>query len=312
MTWLLTLLATLLTVAAMPVLMEARRKPMDDHRRAGAPGGFASLGKGLTHYDWHGPRSDRVLVLIHGVSTPSWVFGGLIRGLLMLRFRVLSYDLYGRGYSDPVAGPQDLALFTGQLGELLEELGIFQPVTLMGYSLGGAVATAFAAAEPDRVERLILLASAGVHYRPAPLMRFALARGRLGAWVWGLLGGFELARRARRAAQGPTALPDLAARMAQELRTRGFLAAVLSAERHALSEDLRETHRELAAMYIPTLAIWGERDPIIPLAAMGQFAQWNRQARQEVVPGAGHGLVHSNPKEVIAAIHAFLREVPNV
>lgn len=311
MTWLILLVLVVTLLAALPFIMEALRAPMTDARRADAPGGFAALSEGLTHYQWHGPRSDRVLVLIHGVSTPSWVFSGLIRGLLMMRYRVLSYDLYGRGASDRPSGEQSLAFFTRQLAELLDELGLREPVTLLGYSLGGAVAANFAADEPDRVDRLILLAPAGVNYIPAPLMQFARDRGHFGAWVWGLLGGVQIAAAAKRAAIQPTVIPDIPARMARELGTRGTLPAILSAERHALREDLEKTHHELAAMYIPTLAIWGEDDALIPSGAIGTFAKWNRQARQEVIAGAGHGLVYANPNEVIAAIHTFLREVPD-
>lgn len=311
MIWLV-LLALLALVAALPYLLEAMRVPMNDARRAEAPGSFARLSQGLTHYSWFGPRSDRVLVLVHGLSAPSWIFSGLISGLQMMRFRVLSFDLYGRGYSDRVTGKQDLALFTEQLGELLDELGLRQPVTLMGYSMGGAIATSFAAAEPDRVERLILLAPAGIRYTPAKLATFIRDRGRFGSWLWGLLGGTFVRVASHRAVAEPSAIPDLPERLRGEVRIRGYLPSLLSSERNALAEDLTATHRELAAMYIPTLAIWGEADTVIPVAAMGQLAQWNRQARQEVVPGAGHGLIHTHPKAVIAEIHTFLREMPNV
>ena len=119
MSFLLTLVVIVAGMAALPWLLEALRKPMDDNRRADAPGAFVELSDGLTHYEWHGPRTDRVLVLVHGLSSPSWVFAGLIRGFLMMGYHVLSYDLYGRGYSDRSNADQDLAFHVRQLDELI-------------------------------------------------------------------------------------------------------------------------------------------------------------------------------------------------
>jgi pimeloyl-ACP methyl ester carboxylesterase len=297
-------------VGALPWIMEAFRRPMNERARGDAPGAFAQLSAGNTHYQWHGPRSTRILVLVHGLSSPSWVFSGLIRGLLAMRYRVLTYDLYGRGFSDRPRDPQTLEFHARQLGELLDALGVQVPVTLLGYSMGGAIAATFAADEPDRVDRLILLAPTGVTYTPGRLLSTARDGGRFGDWLWNLLGGWHLMRAARADASKPTAIEDLPRRIRRELRRRGYLAAILSSERHALDRSLKAVHREIGAMYIPTLAIWAENDAVIPVSSVGEFAAWNRHARQEVIEGAAHSLAHSSPKEVLAAIREFLREVP--
>jgi pimeloyl-ACP methyl ester carboxylesterase len=125
-----------------------------------------------------------------------------------------------------------------------------------------------------------------------------------------MFGGRELQLSAQSDAAGAPVIPDLPRRITAELSTRGYLPAILSSERHTLSQGLEAAHREVGAMYIPTLAIWGGEDAVIPTEAIGQLAQWNRQAHQEVIPGAGHGLLYSHPKEVLGAIRAFLREVP--
>ncbi len=309
MIW-IAILAVLLLFVAAPFVFEALRRPMNDAARGGAPGQFAELSRGLTHYQWHGPKSDRILVMVHGLTTPSWVFSGLIRGLLMMRYRVLTYDLYGRGYSDRPDDHQTLGFHADQLSEVIEAAGIRVPVTLLGYSMGGAIATLFTAEEPDRVERLILLAPAGIRYTPSRLLTTARIWGKAGDWLWGLLGGVALRRNAAAEARAPTVIPDLADRMAREIDTKGYLRAVLSSERFALTETLEREHREIAAMYVPTLAIWAENDAVIPVSAVGELARWNRQARQEVIPGAAHSLAYTAPKEVLSAIRDFLREVP--
>ena len=311
MTLLYLLLAVVLAAAILPWILEARRTPMTDALRADAPGTFAELPDGLTHYQWHGPRSDRVVVLVHGLSSPAWVFDGLVRGLMRMDYRVLRYDLYGRGWSDRPGGAQTIEFHTRQLAALLDDLGLRMPVTLLGFSMGGAIAAAYAAAEPDRVERLILLAPAGITYTPPPLLRVAGKTGPFGTWLWRLFGGLALRRAAAADARQATVIEDLPKRIAVELGRRGYLRSILSSERHALGESSEAAHREIGAMYIPTLAIWGEADRVIPVSALGQLALWNRQAHQEVIPGAAHSLAYTAPDAVLDRIRDFLREVPN-
>ncbi len=298
------------TVFALPRISEALRKPVSDRDRAQSAGDFAVLDSGVTHYRWHGSRSDRVLVLVHGLSSPSWVFDGLVRGLLGLNYRVLTYDLYGRGLSDRVAGEQTLAFHAAQLGQLLDALGVNVPVTLLGYSMGGAIATRFAATDSDRVERLILVAPAGMGYAPARPLEVARGAGPIGDWLWGLVGPRLLRRAAQDDVEGAHPIPDLEARIGAELGRKGYLAALLSSQPHALQEPVPDDHREIAAMYIPTLAIWGEADETIPISGVGQLAIWNRQAHQEVIDGAGHGLIYTRGEEVLELIRLFLRDVP--
>ena len=80
----------------------------------------------MTHYRWHGPVREPVLVAIHGLTTPSMVWDELARGFVAFGFRVLTYNLYGRGYSDAYDGTQDAAHFVKQLEELLADQDVGQ------------------------------------------------------------------------------------------------------------------------------------------------------------------------------------------
>ena len=76
---------------------------------------------------------------------------------------VLVFDNYGRGYSDRPKGKQDKEFFINQLDELLDKLDLNkEKFELVGYSMGGAIASAYAARNPDRLKKLTLLASAGM------------------------------------------------------------------------------------------------------------------------------------------------------
>jgi pimeloyl-ACP methyl ester carboxylesterase len=130
-TWLV-LLAGLGVLAALPVWLERRRTPVGEAQRRAAPGGFAALSDGVTHYQWFGPEGGRVIVMIHGLTTSSYVFGGIISELQIQGFRILTYDLYGRGLSDRPGKPQTRSFFICQLRELLQEQNVNGAVMLLG------------------------------------------------------------------------------------------------------------------------------------------------------------------------------------
>lgn len=298
----------LMAVVVAPYAAEGLRRPITDADRAGREGRTAALSLGPTYYRWRGNPRGPVVVCIHGLTTPSEVFEPIATGIARLGYQVLTYDLYGRGLSARPRVEHDRAFYLRQLSELLDHLGIEGDVTLVGYSMGGSIATAFTAEHPERVRRLILLASAGLGHTPGRLAEFLRRTPVLGDWLMLTLGGLWLARAFRAEASGaPLAVPDLPAVQVAQTRTRGYLPAVLSSQRGILAEDMAPEHADIAAWDIPVLAIWGQDDRVIPLAAMGRLAEINRAAMQEMVPGAGHALPVTHPRECIATIAEFLR-----
>ena len=305
MIWTLILVA-LIALAAFPFAREALRKPMNAAARRTAPGAFVQLSQGITHYRWIGPVRGPVAVCVHGLTTPSMVWDAVAKGLALMGFRVLTYDLYGRGYSDHVPGLQDQDFFLRQLTDLLDDQGITEDVTLLGYSMGGAIVSAFAARHPDRARRLILLAPAGMSHDLGKLAKFTRDTPILGDWL--MLLRFPAAHRKGTEAERalPSEVPGIIDYQQAELTRRGFVPAVLSSLRGILPHPLEEAHRQISRDGIPVLAIWGRDDAVIPIRAMGQLAQWNRIARHEVIEGAGHGLTYTHASAVLRAIEANL------
>ena len=290
------LILALGAVAAAPFVAEARRRPADP---AEASGSMIDTPFGPTHYQWHGAEGGPVALCIHGLTTPSCVFDRLVPHLVAQGYRVLTYDLPARGHTPPVEGDQDPAYFQSQLTGLLLMLGLDEVDLLIGYSMGGSIATSFAAAAPDRVERLVLLAPAGLYHDPGELTAALRRIPGGGDWVMRVLGGVIL----RRGIDGSN--PDLARRQRAETRKQKYLPAVLSSLRHTLDVRLPDKHRAIAAMGIPVLAIWGEEDTVIPVSNIGRLAELNRSAEQVALKGAGHGLPDTHADEVAAAIAEF-------
>jgi len=302
------LLILLVVILAVPFIAEARRKPMDAEARADATGEFATLSQGVTYFEWLGPTRGPVAVCVHGLTTPSFVWRGLARGLANFGFRVLIYDLYGRGYSDRVPGPQDKAFFLQQLNDLLEHQRVSGDITLLGYSMGGAIATAFAAAHPGRIRHLVLLAPAGMGVGAGRLTRFIARTPLIGDWL--MLALFALRYRKTTEAERnlPSSVEGIVDLQQNELRFKGYVPAVLASMRGILAGQLKAQHKEIHRAGIPVLAIWGHEDKTIPLTAMGTLAQWSRDARQDVIDGAGHGLTYTHTDSVLASLSDALRD----
>ncbi len=85
--------------------------------------------------------------------------------------RVVALDMRGHGQSDRPVGKYEMAQIQADLLKALDVLGIPGPFVLLGHSFGGEVVTEFAAAHPDRVERLVLIASAG-EFKLSPALRW--------------------------------------------------------------------------------------------------------------------------------------------
>ncbi|KAI1151685.1 alpha/beta-hydrolase [Nemania diffusa] len=117
-------------------------------------------------YEW-GPASGERVLFVHGISTPVVALGDLGHEMVARGYRVMLFDLFGRGYSDaPTDLPYDTRLYVTQLLLVLASSPL--PWTcasgfhLVGYSLGGALSVAFARYLPHLVRTLTLVAPGGL------------------------------------------------------------------------------------------------------------------------------------------------------
>lgn len=304
--WLIPL-CVLAGLAALPWLAERRRRPPEAYRDQ-APGQFAKLSQGVTHYQWLGGTRGPVIVCIHGLATPSPVWYAIAEGLARMGYRILIYDLYGRGFSDAPRGPQTGDFFAQQLLDLLEHQDVSDDLTIMGYSMGGSIATHFTSKYPSRVRRLILLASAGAWLREDKLTEVSRTWPFMGDWVNAVLQTRKERRQLRAQLGQPFDINGIVELQLAEYQSRGFVRSVLSSRRHMLSDIQEDAHRTIGRESVPVIGIWAEKDKVIPLKSLGTMTQWNRSIRQEVVSGADHDLAYANSREVIEVLAEVLRE----
>ena len=117
-----------------------------------------ALAHGVTEYELVGPDCGPLVVLVHGASVPKWTWDRQVPALVEAGFRILRYDMYGRGESAYPSTTYNRDLFQRQLRDLLAGLNIVVPFHLVGFSFGGATAAGFAATNPDKVRSLVFVA----------------------------------------------------------------------------------------------------------------------------------------------------------
>ncbi len=301
----------LLIALAIGAYVHARSQllPLDDAARARAPGAFVSLPDGRVHYTLHAspgtPDSAPLSVLVHGFSTPSFVFNGLVEPLTRAGLRVLTYDHFGRGFSDRPLGAYDAARYERQLIGLLDALGAEHPVDLVGYSMGGAIVTHVAARHPERVRNVGLIAPAGLAVETGS-DAMVLTLPVLGDWLLAVFGKqFMLDMMSRPENQG-RALPDIVDRYAEQMRFEGYLRAL---QRTMIDFPMRDMQEDFAAVGrhgIPVISIWGGRDSIISIDNADELRRLNPAAHVEVIEEGSHAITYSEPERVSAALVSLL------
>lgn len=267
---------------------------------------FIELPSGTVHYRLEGPEAGPVVVLVHGFSTPSFVWDGHFAPLTEAGYRVLAYDNFGRGLSDRPDAVYNADLFDRQLDELIEALKINRRVDLVGYSMGGAITTIFAARHAERVRSLTLIAPAGLGVAlngNADLLK----RPLIGDWIVRLF-GTRLFYSA--AAKEATSAPNPGAFLAgfnRQLEYRGYGDALLSTMRHYPLTGADAFFADVGASELPVLAIWGEADETVPYENATKLMELMPQAQLRSYPGAGHNITFADPALVSGLITDFLR-----
>lgn len=245
------------------------------------------------HYVEAGPAGPGpATVLVHGLGSfaESWrhTLAGLSR-----HGRVIALDLPGFGQSSKPRRAYRLAFLVAAVAELLRALGLDR-VSLVGHSLGGGVAAAFALAHPERVERLALVAAAvpGFDLRLSWAMRALSLPGvgeLLGVLVTPRLGKWALARCFHVPVAEEVAFfveHGFAERAGGEGRA-AYLAALRGATLD-FTEDVPHYRDGLARLDRRVLVVHGLQDRVVPPTHAGHVLEGLPGAEGRWLDRCGH------------------------
>jgi pimeloyl-ACP methyl ester carboxylesterase len=291
--------ALLAALIVPPLARDMEHAPLDASARRQAPGQFLTLSHGIVHVRMAGPEQGRPVILVHGFSVPNYVFDQTSADLAASGFRVIRFDLYGRGWSDRPEVDYDRELFANQLLELMDTLRI-PKADLLGLSMGGAIVGRFAAEHPERVRSLALVAPL-----TEPQDISVMAWPDVGEWLmrtWYLpkLAGSQLEDFPH-----PERVPGWAERFQPQMRYDGFGRAILSTMRHVIPESSLPDFQKVGKAGLPVLLVWGELDATVPYAQHAAVQRAIPQAQFISLPATGHLPVVEEPELTDPQLAAF-------
>lgn len=270
-------------------------------------GDFVRLPSGVTHYQVGGPPDGRPVVLVHGFSVPYFIWDPTFEYLVEQGCRVLRYDLLGRGFSERPAVRYDLDLFVAQLRELLDALDIYAPVNLFGLSMGGPITASFMAHFPQRVACLGLIDPAGGAAIAFPLyLRLLSAWPAVGEALFALVGEERLVQGIASDFFDPSLVAAFIEKYRAQLRYTGFVRAILSTIREGMLGDFSAVYRQVGALALPVLLLWGDHDTTVPLAHSQILRRLIPQTQFHLIPDSGHIPHYERPQIVNPLLLDFL------
>lgn len=273
------------------------------------------LGRWMNVVDIGPEDSDRdPLIFIHGLSGcwQNWL--EQIPHFARDR-RVIAVDLPGFGQSEMPAEEISISGYADAIDALMQQLGI-DSAQVVGNSMGGFIGAEVAIQHPARVERLVLVAAAGLSIESVRTERTKGLRHRAENVVFFTLG--HIASRSHQVALRPrlrAALLLLVA--AHPARLPGPLAAqqVLGSGRPGFSDALEAMCRyplrdRLELISCPTFIIWGDKDRLVPVKDAALFEQLIPNSRKIVYEDTGHVSMMERPARFNEDVRAFLEEAP--
>lgn len=296
--WLGGLVAAVLVLLAVGwvagrVLIARAEPERGDALPAGVPGRLVDVQGRRVHVVERGEGDP--IVLVHGFASSTYDWEETILEPLARTHRVVAIDLLGMGHSArDDALPYGFDLWTRQVVDVLDALGIAR-ATLVGHSLGGAIAALVAGEHPERVERLVLVAPlVPLESSERSWLFTAAAIPGVGETMFGMVDHL------------PT-MPGFS----DAYRARARAVFRRAGTRHALLRHTRRGHDDarLFATYkhvvAPTLFVYGTADEMIPWTAFRRTAPAIHGALVLPIEGAGHWIMRDEAPRLLDAIEHF-------
>jgi len=285
--------------------MDKETKVLNTESRALLGGEYAQLNKGVVHYQLEGDDDKQVIVLVHGFSSPLYIFDPTFEYLKNQGFRVLRFDLFGRGYSDRPDVHYGIDLYVEQLHELLAELNITGEVNLLGLSMGGAIVTHFTNRYPEQVNKVSLIDPL-IHTPERPEIAAVKIAG-LGEYLAKVVIVPKFINGVAETVYDPNSFPDWAEKFEPQTRYKGFSRAIVQTARYLSGKNFKEEYAKLGLSKKPVQLFWGKQDRVIPLADAEKIRALVPNIEYHEIDQAGHLPHYEQAEKVNPLISQFLK-----
>ena len=280
-------------------------KELNEATRKEADGSFIALSNGVTHYELCGPENGIPVVLVHGFSVPYFIFDITFDFLVNSGFRVLRYDLFGRGFSDRPNVKYNIHLFVSQLKDLIDALGL-KSINLVGLSMGGPITASFIKEVPHYVNRHVLIDPAGVQKVVLSKVLEATKLPIVGELALGLFGSGTMVKNIASDLFDPESVKHFQDQYKIQMQFKGFKRAILSTMRSGMLDSFYKTYMHIGSLQKPTLLFWGRNDTTVPFENSKALLNAIPHAEFHIIENCGHIPHYEKPEIVNPALLEFL------
>lgn len=223
-------------------------------------------------------NSEHYIVLIHGLgaSAERWEY---VIPEFSKQYKVIVPDLIGFGHSDKPSVDYTTEFFSDFLLDFLKKLGI-KKSNIIGSSLGGQITAEFTSKNQDMVENLILVSPSGIMKHSTPALD-AYVMAALYPNLEGAKNAFEMMAGSTREIHQKI-IEDFVKRMKLPNAKMAFMSTLLGLK------NAEVITKSLNKISVPTLIIWGEDDPVIPIKYADEFVSSIQDCRFFMMDNCGH------------------------
>lgn len=268
-------------------------------------GKFAELKNGNIFYQEFTSNNPigQIVVLVHGFSTPSIVWKGIVPYLTNAGYDVIAYDHYGRGFSSRPKVDYTKDFYISTLMELIDYLKIKQKVHLIGYSMGGPIVGHFANENPSKVESVNFIAPAGYMFKRKSQSNFYLkilnipfVSKYISVVIPSLMyGGNTSIELTTEEDENRLSQDELNKVYKEQMQYEGFTRSLISTAKNFNLFNTQKMYQELGKKNMNASVIWGDADEIVPIDGLNYLKLDYPNINYKVVENGHHDLTYALP-----------------
>lgn len=296
------LLAFIISFLLLLKLQE--QQELNEEVRQTAPGKFVTLSDGVTHYLESGPAHGAPLVLIHGGGVCGLeVWQKNISFFSDQGYRVLAYDLFGRGYSDRLNTVYSPELLNRQLDELLKSIDFPDSINIVSMSMGSMAALDYAAQHAKTIKSLTLIdPSASGDYKASSLLKIPVISSMLMTFYWYP----RAVENQRKEFVNQVLFEEYARRLEYFMEFKGYKHVNRSTWLNTLIQNRVDSLKKIPAKKV--LLLYGKDDPYFKPNTLDKYKAAYPSLTVYQVEKAGHMPHFEQPDEVNPVIADFINQ----
>ena len=283
-------------------------------------GNHADLKNGKLYYRWFLPEKDNgeILVLVHGFSTPSVVWEGVLPFLIDNGYKVLVYDHFGRGYSSRPKIKYSKSLYVESLNELLESQKIEEKISLVGYSMGGPIVAGFSEKYRNKVKSVSFIAPAGYMSLHVPcyqklfyqILTLPLVSQFISVVAPSIFyGGNSTLVLSTKEDENHVPQNRLNEVYKEQMSYEGFTRSLLSTIKNFNLFRDKSSFEGIGELGIPCSVIWGTSDETVSFKGHREMQKDIKNLYSTIVENGYHDITYSMPTKVAHHLLSFLKQI---